>query len=68
MKGKMLDFGLTQEVRNWAFAETLISTYFCPPQMTPGELKFALRVEGALNTIPEPEFRQLMVEALMVIN
>ena len=36
--------------------------------MTPGEMKFALRVEGALNTIPEPEFRQLMVEALMVLS
>ena len=37
-------------------------------QMTSGELKFALRVEQALNTIPEPEFRQLMVEALMVLS
>ena len=37
-------------------------------QMTPGEMKFALRVEGALNTIPEPEFRQMMVEALMVLS
>ena len=36
--------------------------------MTPGEMKFALRVEGALNTIPEPEFRQMMVEALMVLS
>jgi phosphorylase kinase alpha/beta subunit len=36
--------------------------------MTSGELKFALRVEGALNTIPEPEFRQLLVEALMVVS
>ncbi len=36
--------------------------------MTSGEMKFALRVEGALNTIPEPEFRQLMVEALMVLS
>ena len=35
--------------------------------MTSGEMKFALEVEGALNTIPEPEFRQLMVEALMVL-
>jgi len=35
--------------------------------MTPGELKFALAVETALNTIPQPEYRQLMVEALMVL-
>jgi len=36
--------------------------------MTSGEMKFALRVEGALNTIPQPEYRQLMVEALMVLS
>lgn len=35
--------------------------------MTPGELKFALEVETALNTIPQPEYRQLVVEALMVL-
>ncbi|KAG4068027.1 hypothetical protein HA402_010713 [Bradysia odoriphaga] len=36
-------------------------------EMTPGELKFALEVETALNTIPQPEYRQLIVEALMVL-
>lgn len=35
--------------------------------MTPGELKFALEVETVLNSIPQPEYRQLMVEALMVL-
>lgn len=35
--------------------------------MTSGELKFALRVETVLNTIPQPEYRQLVVEALMVL-
>jgi len=35
--------------------------------MTSGELKFALQVESVLNTIPQPEFRQLVVEALMVL-
>lgn len=34
--------------------------------MTSGEFKFALQVERVLNMIPQPEFRQLMVEALMV--
>ncbi len=34
--------------------------------MTPGELKFALLVERALNVLPDPEYRQLVVEALMV--
>ncbi|XP_049295367.1 probable phosphorylase b kinase regulatory subunit alpha isoform X1 [Anopheles funestus] len=36
-------------------------------EMTPNELKFALEVETALNTIPQPEYRQLVVEALMVL-
>lgn len=36
-------------------------------QMTSGELKFALAVESVLNCIPQPEFRQLIVEALMVL-
>ena len=35
--------------------------------MTPGEMKFALQVEMALNRIPQPEYRQLMVEAMMVL-
>nr|XP_018905270.1 PREDICTED: probable phosphorylase b kinase regulatory subunit alpha isoform X2 [Bemisia tabaci] len=36
-------------------------------EMTSGELKFALAVESVLNCIPQPEFRQLIVEALMVL-
>ncbi|XP_053600146.1 probable phosphorylase b kinase regulatory subunit alpha isoform X4 [Plodia interpunctella] len=36
-------------------------------EMTSGELKFALAVETVLNSIPQPEYRQLMVEALMVL-
>ncbi|GLV35729.1 uncharacterized protein CBL_01120 [Carabus blaptoides fortunei] len=36
-------------------------------EMTPGELKFALAVETVLNSIPQPEYRQLIVEALMVL-
>ncbi|CAH2091833.1 unnamed protein product [Euphydryas editha] len=36
-------------------------------EMTSGELKFALVVETVLNSIPQPEYRQLVVEALMVI-
>lgn len=35
--------------------------------MTEGELKFALKVESVLNHIPEPEYRQLMVEALITL-
>ncbi|XP_026685333.1 probable phosphorylase b kinase regulatory subunit alpha [Diaphorina citri] len=36
-------------------------------EMTSGELKFALAVETVLNCIPQPEYRQLVVEALMVL-
>ena len=35
--------------------------------MTSGEMKFALEVESVLNTVPEPEFRQLLVEALIIL-
>ena len=35
--------------------------------MTSGEMKFALEVESVLNTVPEPEFRQLLVETLIIL-
>ena len=60
--------GLTQEV------STLKKISSCKRRvryllikMTSGELKFALRVEMALNTVPVPELRQLMVETLLVL-
>lgn len=37
-------------------------------EMTSGELKFALQVETVLNAIPQPEYRQLLVEAMMVLS
>lgn len=36
--------------------------------MTPGELKFALLLENHLNSLPDPEYRQLVVECLMVVS
>ena len=30
-------------------------------------MKFALEVESVLNAVPEPEFRQLLVEALIMM-
>ena len=30
-------------------------------------MKFALEVESVLNTVPEPEFRQLLVETLIIL-
>ncbi|XP_077486077.1 putative phosphorylase b kinase regulatory subunit alpha [Amblyomma americanum] len=60
----------------WAILERCPGLWvrgYCLPQaltkeMTPGELKFALRVEEMLNRVPEPEYRQLLVEALMVVS
>lgn len=36
-------------------------------QMTPGEIKFAVHVESVLNRVPQPEYRQLLVEAILVL-
>ena len=36
-------------------------------QMTEGEIKFAVQVESVLNHVPQPEYRQLLVEALMIL-
>uniref|UniRef100_A0A8C3DNU7 Phosphorylase b kinase regulatory subunit n=1 Tax=Corvus moneduloides TaxID=1196302 RepID=A0A8C3DNU7_CORMO len=42
-----------------------ISTQTC--QMTPCEIKFAVHVESVLNHVPQPEYRQLLVEAILVL-
>ncbi|XP_062869074.1 phosphorylase b kinase regulatory subunit alpha, liver isoform [Trichomycterus rosablanca] len=36
-------------------------------EMTEGEIKFAVHVESVLNRVPQPEYRQLLVEAIMVL-
>ena len=36
-------------------------------QMTSGEMKFALEVESVLNSVPEPDFRQLLVKTLIIL-
>lgn len=35
--------------------------------MTEGEIKFAVQVESVLNHVPQPEYRQLLVETVMVL-
>lgn len=35
--------------------------------MTVGEIKFALHVEAVLNKIPQPEYRQLCVESILML-
>ncbi|XP_032886321.1 phosphorylase b kinase regulatory subunit alpha, skeletal muscle isoform isoform X3 [Amblyraja radiata] len=36
-------------------------------EMTPGEIKFAVQVETFLNCVPQPEYRQLLVETILVL-
>lgn len=36
--------------------------------MTEGEIKFAVQVESVLNHVPQPEYRQLLVETVMVLS
>uniref|UniRef100_A0A8C2CPG7 Phosphorylase b kinase regulatory subunit n=1 Tax=Cyprinus carpio TaxID=7962 RepID=A0A8C2CPG7_CYPCA len=36
-------------------------------KMTPGEIKFAVHVEMVLNRVPQPEYRQLLVEGILVL-
>ena len=36
-------------------------------EMTSGEMAFHLRCEALLNSLPDPEFRQLVVEAILVL-
>lgn len=35
--------------------------------MTANEVKFALQIEAIFNKITQPEYRQLMVEAIMIL-
>lgn len=41
--------------------------YVFSMQMTEGEIKFAVQVESVLNHVPQPEYRQLLVETVMVL-
>lgn len=36
-------------------------------EMTAGEIKFAVQVESVLNHVPQPEYRQLLVETVIVL-
>uniref|UniRef100_A0A3B4T7U8 Phosphorylase b kinase regulatory subunit n=1 Tax=Seriola dumerili TaxID=41447 RepID=A0A3B4T7U8_SERDU len=36
-------------------------------EMTAGEIKFAVQVESVLNHVPQPEYRQLLVETVLVL-
>nr|XP_039256561.1 phosphorylase b kinase regulatory subunit alpha, skeletal muscle isoform-like isoform X2 [Styela clava] len=50
----------------------MIGVHYVPgyvtKEMTEGELKFALLVENVLNHIPQPEYRQLIVETMVILS
>jgi phosphorylase kinase alpha/beta subunit len=58
---KGITIGDKLEKRNRLDSEIILS------EMTPGEKNFALRIEHLLNKIVAPEYRQLNIEALMVL-
>lgn len=45
----------------------MTNSFLLVHQMTPGEIKFAVHVESVLNRVPQPEYRQLFVEAIQVL-
>ncbi|XP_061103504.1 phosphorylase b kinase regulatory subunit alpha, skeletal muscle isoform-like [Conger conger] len=47
--------------------EGFVLPYSATREMTPGEIKFAVQVETVLNRVPQPEYRQLLVEAILVL-
>ncbi|XP_064220553.1 phosphorylase b kinase regulatory subunit alpha, liver isoform isoform X7 [Aotus nancymaae] len=72
--------GLPEQLDSWDPGRSLqelmchglsIDGYVLPSsttrEMTPHEIKFAVHVESVLNRVPQPEYRQLLVEAIMVL-
>ncbi|XP_048400401.1 phosphorylase b kinase regulatory subunit alpha, skeletal muscle isoform isoform X4 [Stegostoma tigrinum] len=58
---------ILQKCRGLAFeGNVLLST--TTEEMTPGEIKFAVQVETFLNSVPQPEYRQLLVETILVLS
>uniref|UniRef100_A0A8C3T889 Phosphorylase b kinase regulatory subunit n=1 Tax=Chelydra serpentina TaxID=8475 RepID=A0A8C3T889_CHESE len=56
---------ILQKVR-WSHASVVQLSLPCV-HMTPGEIKFSVHVESVLNRVPQPEYRQLLVEAILVL-
>lgn len=59
-------WGMCGELVFW-ICGFLISISTLTHQMTPCEIKFAVHVESVLNHVPQPEYRQLLVEAILVL-
>ncbi|XP_060688646.1 phosphorylase b kinase regulatory subunit alpha, skeletal muscle isoform isoform X5 [Hemiscyllium ocellatum] len=57
---------ILQKCRGLAFEGTVLQST-TTEEMTPGEIKFAVQVETFLNSVPQPEYRQLLVETILVL-
>ncbi|VDL92857.1 unnamed protein product [Schistocephalus solidus] len=57
---------ILERLQGLRIGENVITTSLTK-EMTKEELKFALAVESFINTVPTPEYRQLLVEATTVI-
>lgn len=58
---------IRNKIKLFVLKKTSVFILALPPQMTPGEIKFAVHVETVLNRVPQPEYRQLLVEAILVL-
>ncbi|XP_020374907.2 phosphorylase b kinase regulatory subunit alpha, skeletal muscle isoform [Rhincodon typus] len=58
---------ILQKCRGLAFEGNVLQST-TTEEMTPGEIKFAVQVETFLNSVPQPEYRQLLVETILVLS
>lgn len=68
-RGEKISFTLFAMLAASSSCVTVLSPPFSSAlfQMTPGEIKFSVHVETVLNRVPLPEYRQLLVEAILVL-
>ncbi|VDN96538.1 unnamed protein product [Rodentolepis nana] len=59
-------YSILERLQGLRIAENTLTTTLTK-EMTKEELKFALAVESFINTVPTPEYRQLLVEATTVL-
>ncbi|XP_078067783.1 phosphorylase b kinase regulatory subunit alpha, skeletal muscle isoform isoform X3 [Mustelus asterias] len=59
-------WNVLQKCQGLSFENTILRSS-TTEEMTPGEIKFAVQVETFLNSVPQPEYRQLLVETILVL-
>ncbi|GCB64501.1 hypothetical protein scyTo_0009818 [Scyliorhinus torazame] len=59
-------WNILQKCQGLAFEGSILRSS-TTEEMTPGEIKFAVQVETFLNSVPHPEYRQLLVETILVL-